>query len=186
MSAVVDLPPAPNDALTSSIFDWTANLTSLANFVPAPILERVENSQSITLFAPINSALVQAVALGHIPANLNGTALDNLILNHVINGTVVFTGAPQKNYISAAGETITIGKGGAYGNVAYYRGQAVADIVHPDIVIQNGVLHIVDVLMYATDENSLAASSAFSAATASATHTQAPPSKRGSSRFFRY
>lgn len=188
VSTVVDLPPQTKDALTSDQFDWTSNLTSLAKFAPPNITERIYNTPSITLFAPTNQALIDAITYHHVSPTINGTDLDNLILNHIINGSVVFTGHPQTNYTSAAGEAITVGKGGAYGNVVYYKGSLVANIVHPDIITQNGVLHLIDAVLPVTKKDDGAASSAYSVATHTATATVpvGSPERRRDSRFFRF
>jgi len=167
ISAVVDLPPQTKDALTSDLFTWTANLTLLAQYAPASIIQAVYNPPSITLFAPNNAAITAALTSGKITA----AQITTVILNHIINGTVVFTGHPQANYTSAAGETITVGTGGSFGNVVYYKGSVVADIIHPDIITQNGVLHIIDQVLPETIANATIANSAYSAATKSATAT---------------
>jgi hypothetical protein len=185
VTAVVDLPPSMKDALTSNQFNWTANLTSLVQRTPPPILQRIENTPSVTFFAPINQAFNRTSVI------INGTDIDNLILNHVINGSVVFTGHPQTNYTSAAGETLTFGTGGAFGNVVYYQGNLVANIVHPDIITQNGVLHLIDAVLPVTARDDGAASSAYSVATLSATATvpAGTPLRRNvrdGSRFFRF
>jgi uncharacterized surface protein with fasciclin (FAS1) repeats len=191
VTAVVDLPPQTKDALTSNQFDWTANLTSLAKFSPPNITNRIYDTPSITVFAPTNQALIDAVTYHHVSPTINGTALDNLLLNHVINGSVVFTGHPQANYTSAAGETITVGTGGAFGNVVYYKGNLVANIVHPDIITQNGVVHLIDAVLPVTSNDDEAASSAYSVATRTATATipfGSPERRRvrDNSRFFRF
>lgn len=154
ISTVIDLPPSLLNALTLPSYSWTTNLTSLTQFAPPAIIDSLSTSESITLFAPINQALVDAVTYKHISPSINGTDLDNLILNHVVNGTILFTGSAQKDYTSAAGETLTFGQGGAYGYVVYYRGELVANVVYPNIITQSGVLHLIDAVLPNTASSS--------------------------------
>ena len=105
---------------------------------------------SLTIFAPIDQAFIYAQKIGLVPTTTNSTFIQDLLLNHIINGTVVTTGFPQKNYTSAGGQTITVGTGGlsdGSGSVVYYRGEHVANIVYGDIIIQNGICHLIDVVL---------------------------------------
>lgn len=200
VSAVVDLPPSALDALALPSYPWTANLTTLlaeASKAPA-LIDAVASSESITIFAPINQAFVDAVKYGHLPANLSGDALSAVISNHIVNGTVLFTSpsAPQTKYTSAGGETLTFGKGGAFGYVVYYNGNLVANVVYPDIITKSGVMHLIDAVLPEQSTDSSKASAAWSSAAAAATQTMWPikradtvvaraAKRRAASRLFR-
>ena len=147
VTAVIDLPPQTKDALTSDEFGWTANLSLTSTLAPPDIVARIFNSPSITLFVPTNQALVDALARQRISLPMNGTALNNLVLGHVISGSVVFTGHGQSNYTSVVGETITISPGSQLGFAVYSKGKFSANIIHPDIITQNGVMHLIDAVL---------------------------------------
>ncbi|KAF8298308.1 hypothetical protein DL93DRAFT_2173623 [Clavulina sp. PMI_390] len=186
ISTVIDLPPAMLDALTLPSYPWTANLTTLVALSGTSSDSAIATSKDITIFAPNNQAITDAISHGRISSSPNATTVAALISNHIVNGTILFTGKDQADYTSAGGETITFGKGGAFGYVVYYKGELVANVIQGDIITQNGVLHIIDAVLPEFETNGAAASSAWSSELAAATST-APPAKRtlGNSRFFR-
>lgn len=152
ISAVIDLPPDVVSLLTvPGLTDYTANTTILTSLLNgASLTSTVAASKSITFFAPINQAFVDAVASGHISSNSTPAVFNALALNHIINGTIVTTGGAQKNYTSAGGQEITVGTGGlddGTGSVVYYRGQQVANIVHGNVITQNGIVHYIDAVL---------------------------------------
>lgn len=140
----------------------------------------------MTIFAPNNDAIADAISHGRLSANTTTAEIHDLLLNHVINGTVIFTGGAQNNYTSAGGELITIGTGGyKNGNVVYYKGELVADIVSSDVILQNGVMHVIDRVLPNFANDPSAATSAYGSYTASATFTGENAKRtRVSSRFF--
>jgi len=144
ISSVIDLPPSFTYALTDPSQTWAPQFTSLAPLIPGSLYNTLSTTPSVTIFAPNNDAIADAMAHGRISSSTNASEIHDLLLNHVIEGTVVFTGSPQTNYVSAGGQSITVGTGGAFGNVVYYKGELVADIVHGNVIIQNGVLHVID------------------------------------------
>lgn len=154
ISSVVDLPPSLYFALQpSTTYPWVQNLTTLTSTAPASALQNITNTPATTFFAPTNEAFANAAAgYGGLPTsngalNLNESEWATLLQNHAIFGSVVFSGAKQTNFTSGAGETITVGTGGAYGNAVYYKGEVVANIIRADIVTQSGVLHIIDAVL---------------------------------------
>jgi uncharacterized surface protein with fasciclin (FAS1) repeats len=138
----VDLPPSVGNLLTLPSIAQSRELTTLASLLPASLLASISTSPTVTFFAPINQAFVDALAVGHITNSTSPSTWLALFENHIINGTIVHTGSPQKNYTSAGGQPITIGTGGlsnGSGSVVYYRGEQVANIVFGDIITQNGL-----------------------------------------------
>lgn len=122
-----------------------------------------------TFFAPNNAALTAAVAqLGQLQSNT--TALTNVVLNHLINGTTVYSPLlAGQNFTSAAGETLsfTINATGQY----VHSGNSTARILQPDVLLPNGVVHIIEDVLLNTEADSSAASSAIASATSAATAT---------------
>ena len=203
----MDLPPSVASVLTLPSIAQSHELTTLVSHLPASLVASITTSPSVTLFAPINQAFIDALASGHITNSTTPSTYLGLFENHIINGTIVHTGSPQKNYTSAGGQQITVGTGGLLdgsGSVVYYRGEQVANIVFGDIITQNGqwhflftpdgskiylclswfigVLHLIDAVLPNSSLNPTAANSAYSVAKATA--SASPLRRRTASRFF--
>ena len=142
----MDLPPSTESLLTLPSIAQSHELTTLVSHLPSSLLTTLSLSPTVTFFAPINQAFIDALASGHISPTTSPSVYLDLFENHIINGTLVFSGSPQTNYTSAGGEQLTVGTGGlsdGSGSVVYYRGDQVANIVYGDIITQNGQSHVV-------------------------------------------
>lgn len=152
-NAVIDVPGPFTDALFAN------NLTSFqAALQSADLLDTLNFAHGITIFAPTDDAMSAIQSL-----QSNTTALSTLLLNHVINGTSVYSGdlialGSGTNETTAAGEGIGAQFNTSGGYVT--GGNATAKITTPDIVLWNGVMHIIDTVLVNTEENESAASSA--------------------------
>ena len=108
---------------------------------------------------------------------LNASTISNVLFNHVINGSVVYSDAiamnPNVTAISAAGEELSFSINGT--DVYVMSGTAMARIVRTDIPITNGVVHLIENVLANTESDPTAAASAASsyamAATASPSAT---------------
>ncbi|KAK1923101.1 hypothetical protein DB88DRAFT_473734 [Papiliotrema laurentii] len=149
----------------------TAAVPALASLIQqANLLEPLESAVGITVFAPSDSA-IQGVA-GAV-GQLNQTQIQTILANHVVNGTVAYsTSIGTTNLTSAAGEpfTFTTNSSGTY----VHSGNATAKITATDIIINNGVVHLIDNVLVNTNSNQTAANNAYSSATAAAA-TQTEP-----------
>lgn len=149
----------------------TAALPQIATLISeAGLLGPLEAATGITVFAP-NDAAIGAVqsALG----SLNDTQIQSILANHVINGTVAYSSLlGAGNYTSAGGEAFmfTSNSSGTY----VMSGTASARVVQSDIIIDNGVVHIIDAVLVNAESDPGAAQSAFESASAAATMTEAP------------
>ncbi|CAG7846305.1 SubName: Full=Related to TGF beta induced protein ig-h3 {ECO:0000313/EMBL:CCA69644.1} [Serendipita indica DSM 11827] len=162
----------------STVAAQTSEISALVGAVTsaAPqVLTALVGVKGLTLFAP-NNAAIQAVA-SQLP-NLNQTTLTNVLLNHVINGTAVYsTGVTDGgSAISAGGEELkfAVNSSGAF----VTSGNSTAKIVQTNILTSNGVIHLIDSVLLNTQSNPEAATSAFasaSSAQASQTATQTGP-----------
>jgi len=171
VDAVIDVPGEFTAALdANNLTAFRAALTS-ANF-----LDTLNTVHGVTIFAPTDAAFA-AVQQNLTAAGANASLLDTILRNHVINGSSVYSGNLEgggtTSATSSAGETFssTFNASGAF----VTSGNVTAKIVTPDIVLWNGVLHVVDHVFLNEDSDpaaaSSAASSASSAATASTTQT---------------
>ncbi|KAM0792036.1 hypothetical protein ACM66B_004744 [Microbotryomycetes sp. NB124-2] len=152
-----------------------ANLTALTGALTSAAPEAVpqlEQARGLTVFAPSNSAFGNVQQL---IGQLNQTAIANVLLNHVINGTVVYS--PQisngSEETSAGGQPLRFmtNSTGAF----VMSGNSTARIIRADVPFANGVAHIIDgVLANPASNPQAAASAASSAASVASTATAAP------------
>ncbi|KAL1940559.1 hypothetical protein VTO73DRAFT_7994 [Trametes versicolor] len=122
-----------------------------------------------TFFAP-NTSAIQAAASSLSSLQSNTTALQALFQNHLINGSTVYS--PElsgQNFTSAAGEPLSFVLN-ATGHFVT-SGNVTAQIVQPDVLLPNGVLHVIDRVLLNTQIDSGAASSAASSASSVATQS---------------
>ncbi|KZT68765.1 hypothetical protein DAEQUDRAFT_670743 [Daedalea quercina L-15889] len=123
--------------------------------------------KGFTLFAP-NTTAIEAIGSSITTYEQNATLMQIILSNHIINGTSVYS--PElvgKSYISAAGQTFSfhINSTGQYVTM----GSVTARILQPDVLLSNGVAHVIDQVLLDTEENTGAASSAYMCRVASAT-----------------
>ncbi|KAJ8495153.1 hypothetical protein ONZ51_g1853 [Trametes cubensis] len=122
-----------------------------------------------TFFAPNSSAVQEATnAISGLQSNT--TALQTLFQNHIINGTTVYSPLlSSQNYTSAAGEPLHFILNGTGHYVT--SGNVTAQIIQPDVLLPNGVIHVIDRVLVNTESDSGAASSAASSASSAATQS---------------
>jgi uncharacterized surface protein with fasciclin (FAS1) repeats len=134
--------------------------TPAANMTLIDVLSR---ARGVTIFAPNNDAFSNAASqLGSLQSN--STALFDILRNRVINGTTVYSSGLSSNPITtAAGEPVSFTANSTGTFVT--SGNVTARIVQPDVLISNGVVHIIDRILLNTEVNEAAASSAYESAT---------------------
>ncbi|KAM0354346.1 hypothetical protein ACHAPU_001390 [Fusarium lateritium] len=117
-----------------------ANLTAVAGaLTEANIVSNLTNERNITVFAPSNSAFAK---IGSILANLSSTDLEGILGYHVVNNTVGYSSDLKNGSLtSSAGEklNIKIDNGTVYVNNA--------KVIVPDVLIANGVVHVIDAVL---------------------------------------
>ncbi|WVQ95645.1 hypothetical protein IAU59_002743 [Kwoniella sp. CBS 9459] len=167
INEVLSLPPSVSE-VAGQLFPSLAGVIGQTG-----LLDPLSAAQGITIFAPNDAALA---GLGDALGQLNNTQISTILANHVINGTVVYsTGLASSNYTSAAGSPFTFisNSTGAFVQSA----NSTARILQSDIIINNGVVHLIDNVLVNTQSNPEAAASAYSsgvAAAATSTEATAP------------
>ncbi|TFL07629.1 FAS1 domain-containing protein [Pterulicium gracile] len=170
----------PPPALDAVLADPTLNLTGLAGVVEQLAGENdVQNNpfasgeelKGFTLFAPNTEAFEAAQS---VVATLNASQIANVLRNHLLNGTTVYSpqvaieNAPQ--VITSGGQTMsftsnTTGTFVTVGAGSDANSTATARIVRSDVLVENGVVHIIDgVLAVAENDEQAADEAAESAA----------------------
>jgi uncharacterized surface protein with fasciclin (FAS1) repeats len=152
----------------STVLSDNANLTSLATVasgIPG-VLDAVSSLRGFTLFAPNNDAIAAASSALAALAGQN-SVLTTIILNHLVNGSTIYSPSvsPTANLTSAAGEPITfqVNSTGTY--VITGNNVASGKLVRTDVLVDRGVIHIIDGVLANTASNATAASAAYASAT---------------------
>jgi uncharacterized surface protein with fasciclin (FAS1) repeats len=134
------------------------------------ILTAIAASPGVTVFAPTSGAFDNGPDFGS-----NITLITEDFANHIINGSVAYsTSFATGNYTSAGGQPFKFASNssGTYVTV----GNSTAKIVQSDIIISNGVVHLIDSVLVDTESNPAAAASAFSSGIAAAQTSTEPTS----------
>lgn len=124
-----------------------ANLTSLRGALNATsLVDTVNETPNITIFAPTNEALQN---IGSALANLTVEQITDVLTYHVVTSGAIGYSSTLENgttLTTANGEdlTITIGDGGIFVNNAR--------VVASDVLIANGVVHVIDAVLNPTNQ----------------------------------
>ncbi|MCL6394751.1 fasciclin domain-containing protein, partial [Pectobacterium atrosepticum] len=180
------IPPGNVSQAVQAVGDYP--LLTFGNQVQVPgpsgsnitIVQALENTHGLTLFAPVSSAFTSQAnqTLQSLQQNSPQQFL-NGVHNHYINGSTVYSptlrevaasgngGAP---YTSAGGQyfSFTTNNTGLYVSVG---NDTNARVVIPDVLVENGVIHFIDTVLFQTNGNDEVASSAFASASAAATES---------------
>ena len=94
------------------------------------------SERNITVFVPSNRAFAN---IGSILANASETDLQDILKYHVVNNTLGYSSDLKNGTLTTAdGEDL---------NIAIYNGTVYvneAKVIVPDVLISNGVLHVID------------------------------------------
>ncbi|KIJ63995.1 hypothetical protein HYDPIDRAFT_133294 [Hydnomerulius pinastri MD-312] len=181
------LMPPPN--MTTILGNASYELTSLSSILQSTaltgggssILNALTSAHGITVFAPNNAAIAAAQStLSGLASNT--TALTAVLVNHIINGTSVYSPEIRANQslVSAGGEQYSF-TNNATGLFVSSGGSSPVQIVQSDVLVSNGVIHIVNGVLVDTSANPGAASSAYASATSIAAQTVAETGPVGAS-----
>ncbi|GAA6039298.1 hypothetical protein NBRC10512_001164 [Rhodotorula toruloides] len=145
----------------------TAQAAGLTNLVGAlqqyapQAVPALASARGITVFAPVDSAFQAAMSM---IGQLNQTQIADVLLNHVLNGTVAYSTqlGSAGNLTTAGGAPISFmtNSTGAFVKTS----NATAQIIRADIPISNGVVHLIGSVLANAESNPQAAASAASSA----------------------
>ena len=141
--------------LTQSIYIpyWDTGDNTNSN---ASISQVLSGVRGLTLFVPENGTFTREIS----QFSSNQTALLDVLRNHVINGTTLYTPSfLNSSHTSAAGEqfSFTTNSTGSYVTSL----NITARVIQPDVLISNGVIHIIDRVLTNTQVNETAAKDAY-------------------------
>jgi uncharacterized surface protein with fasciclin (FAS1) repeats len=122
---------------TDSSTAAAANLTSVAGaLTSANLVQKVNSLSDVTIFAPSNVAFQ---SIGSVIGNLSTEQLISILEYHVVKGTVGYSTILSNMSlptVNGANVTITIENGTVFVNSA--------KVVTPDVLVNNGVVHVID------------------------------------------
>ncbi|KZT33087.1 Fasciclin-domain-containing protein [Sistotremastrum suecicum HHB10207 ss-3] len=154
VDSVIDIPGNLTAAAAANNLTGAATALQQAN-----LLTTLETAHGITIFAPNDAAFTKALqAFGSSPPN--ASVLSAVLANHVINGSSVYsTELVKTNTVSAGGESFnfTVNSTGTF----VQSGNITGKVLIPDIILENGVLHVIDTVLLNTANDTSAASSAY-------------------------
>ncbi|KAF2727419.1 Fasciclin-domain-containing protein [Polyplosphaeria fusca] len=133
LDRVLTLPESASDTATA------ANLTALRGALNASdLLDAVDTTPDLTIFAPTNEAFQ---SIGSALANLSNDDLANILTYHVVNSSEPLYSTDLSNgtsvqTLNGGNLTITIENGTVFVNAAR--------IITPNILVANGVVHLID------------------------------------------
>jgi len=132
----------------------------------ATVSEVLSGIRGLTLFVPRN----QASAHGFPQVSTNTTRLRNILRNHIINGTTVYSPSLiNATYTSAAGKPLHFSSNSSGKFIT--TGSTTAQILQPDVLVKNGVLHIIDQVLSNSEVDEDVAHRAYESATERAGHS---------------
>ncbi|KJA19588.1 hypothetical protein HYPSUDRAFT_56563 [Hypholoma sublateritium FD-334 SS-4] len=140
-----------------------------ARGVNTPAVLALQRARGITVFVPANDAFTDAVNGSLQGLQGNASALTALVQNHYINGTTLYSTqlADNTTAVSAAGEPLHFVTN-ATGTFVAGANSTTARVVHPDVLLDNGVAHIIDQVLFAAESDPAQAASAYESATSAA------------------
>ncbi|KAF5309524.1 hypothetical protein D9619_012360 [Psilocybe cf. subviscida] len=163
----------PPGNLTTALTAVNATVAqNLLQTVPVPgpngnisVLEALQAARGVTIFVPNNAAFDSQFNSSLPGLQNNATALTALLQNHFINGTTVYSTqiGNDSQAVSAAGENFDFIRNST-GIFVQSSNGTTAEVVRPDVLLNNGVVHVIDRVFFDTSSNPSAAQSAFSAA----------------------
>jgi len=166
VNAVIDLPGDFDNLFTSN------NLTAFRTAAQqAGVLETLNRTHGLTIFAPSDAAFAKAASDLGGSMNMNQTTLQNVLLNHVLNGSVIYSSElAAGNFTTAAGEPLTITNSSSGFTLSSSGANSTtnASFVTTDLISWSGVLHIIDTVLLNNQSSPGDASSAYASATSSA------------------
>lgn len=137
-------------------------------FNQSKLMSNVEAAKGVTIFAPTTSAL--QAAFSHHQKNMTDRDVMMTLLNHVVNGTVLFSpqfpsSEAQNGPVSVKTTTLRTAAGMTLsfrylkdGTIEVYNSNYTAKIVKSDVIVANGVVHYIDGVIINTSYNMTAAS----------------------------
>jgi uncharacterized surface protein with fasciclin (FAS1) repeats len=141
--------------LDTTLSGLSANSTS--NSTGTTLASVLSEAKGFTVFAPNDAALTAAAST---ISSLPNTSVAVVLGNHYINGSTVYSPAfsASLGLVSASGESLTF----ITNNTGTFviSGSSTAKIVKSDVLVKNGVVHIIDSVLVNTASNTAAASSA--------------------------
>lgn len=136
---------------------------------PVELFNSTQQINAITLFAPSDQAFLD---IDDAFSKTSTQQQRTIMANHLINGTILYssqlpssTNQTAINATSASGQTLTFTN--RDGTLFVSSGNVSAKIVRSDALLDNGVIHLIDTVLFKTKLNQTAANDASASAASS-------------------
>ncbi|CEI65998.1 hypothetical protein FVEN_g4590 [Fusarium venenatum] len=117
-----------------------ANLSAAAGaLTEANVVTNLSNERNVTVFVPNNSAFAK---VGSVLANASESDVADILAYHVVNDTLGYSSDLKNGTLTASDGTKL--------NIAIYNGTVFvneAKVIVPDVLIANGVVHVIDAVL---------------------------------------
>ncbi|KAF5366572.1 hypothetical protein D9758_008928 [Tetrapyrgos nigripes] len=133
------------------------------------LIDVLQSQKGLTIFVPNNDAVTaNSAALQQLTQNTDPTQLLNVLGNHVINGTSVYSSQITNGakLSSSRGEDLLFTANTT--GVFVTSGTVTAQIVQTDLLTENGVLHVINGVLANVNSDDQKAADAFNSATSAA------------------
>ncbi|KAG0141022.1 hypothetical protein CROQUDRAFT_718371 [Cronartium quercuum f. sp. fusiforme G11] len=143
-SLATEPPPSPNISNLASLSELSSLVSTVNGASPQP-LTQLDQTPGLTIFAPINLALC---------GTPNVSSFQAMLLNHLVNSTVLYSAviANATNATSAGGALLTFAS--SSGSETITLGTKTLKMAQSDILINNGVIHLVAGVLRILDRGS--------------------------------
>ena len=140
VDAVIGLPTLVDHALANPGF--TSLVDALTSGGNSTFTDLLSGDGPFTVFAPVNDAFTAF-------ANPDGNELNNILANHVISGAAAFSAGLTNSYANTLGENADSDALSLYINtdLGIVTLNGTSDVIQPDVVAVNGVIHGVDAVI---------------------------------------
>lgn len=134
----------PGDLSYALDYNW---ITEWENYLKKISLwtDLNDDARGFTFFAP-NTATCGNPELQHTLEGLNQSTLTSVLGNHIIKGATLYSSDLASGAGTISGQNISVATNSS--GIFITAGHSTARVVTPDVILKNGVMHVVDEVLF--------------------------------------